>query len=92
MSRIYDVLEQSICQSNTEKTRRVTVDRVRINLIADVIYIDWYEQALCTETRIKAFFSAKDVWQVKQIDKDLQRLASGGNVTQTIAKQDDDAQ
>ena len=34
----------------------------------------------------------QDVGQVKQINTEIQRLASGGNVTQTVANRYDDAQ
>ena len=85
-------LNKLFVRGSTDKARRVTADMARIDLIADVIYTDWYEQAFCTETRVKAFFSAKGVGQVKQINKELQRLASSGNGAQTIANRDDDAQ
>ena len=34
----------------------------------------------------------QDVGQVKQINTEIQRLASSGNVTQTVVNRDDDAQ
>ena len=84
-------LNKLFIRGNTDKTRRVTADRAHIDCIADVIYTDWYEQSFCTETKIKAFFSAKGVGQVEQINKELQRLASGGNVAKNITNRDDDA-
>ena len=47
-------------RGNIDKARRVTADRARIELITEVNHADWYEHAFCTETRIKAFFSAQN--------------------------------
>ena len=79
-------------RGNTDKARRVTADRARIDLIADVNYADSYEQAFCTETIIKAFFSAQNTGQLNQINKEMVRLSSNEQVPQNTTYDNDDDQ
>ena len=44
-------------RGNANKARRKTVDRTQVLVMEEVASQDWFEQAIVTETRIKAFFS-----------------------------------
>ena len=79
-------------RGNTDKAGRVTADRARIDLITEVNHADWYEQAFCTETRIKAFFSAQNTGQLNQINKEMVRLSSNEQVPQNTTDENDDDQ
>ena len=46
----------------------MSADRARITIFDDVVAKDWYEQALVSETGIKAFFGATLTAQRKLID------------------------
>ena len=67
----------SFVRGNNDKARRVTADRARKFLIDETSHDDWYEQALVTETRIKAFFGATIATQHKLINSAL--IAENGD-------------
>ena len=67
-------------RGNTNKARRVAADRARLIVPEDTALDDWYEQALVTDTRVKAFFSAKVSGQVKLINEARERELAGDDV------------
>ena len=67
-------------RGNTDKARRVTADRARLIILEDTALNDWYEQALVTDTRVKAFFSAKASGQLNLINEARKRQLATDNV------------
>ena len=67
-------------RGNTDKARRVTADRARLIILEDTALNDWYEQALVTDTRVKAFFSAKASGQLNLINEARKRQPATDNI------------
>ena len=61
-------LKALFVRGNTDKVRRVTADRARLVILEGTALNDWYEQALVTDTSVKAFFSAKASGQLNLIN------------------------
>jgi hypothetical protein len=53
---VLDALKQIFDQGNVEKARRTSADRAHVLIIEGVACADWYQQAILTESRMKAFF------------------------------------
>ena len=43
-------------RGESNKAKRISADRAQVLLYEVIAKIDWYEQALATEVKIKAFF------------------------------------
>ena len=71
-------------QGNQSKDKRSSADHSRVTIFEDVAAKNWYEQALVSETRIKAFFGATLTAQRKLID-DATRLEAEIEVRDTAA-------
>ena len=70
------LLNSLFVKGNNDKAIRVSADRAQIAIVEGPAHSDWYEQALVTEARIKAFFSANIAGQKKLIDEALARRTS----------------
>ena len=60
-------LHSLFVRGNVDKSKRISADRARILIVDELIGNDWYEQAILTEARIKAFFGMTKAKQLKLI-------------------------
>ena len=69
------MLHSLFTRGNSCKSRRYTAERAQRLLYEEVAHRDWYEQALVTESRIKAFFSMSSTNQQRLIESAATREA-----------------
>ena len=78
------MLHSLFTRGNACKSRRYTAERAQRLLYEEVAHRDWYEQALVTESRIKAFFSMSSTNQQRLIESAATREAIMDTTASTI--------